>query len=110
MGQVIKIDEARIKGHLGEIVRGTVEYALNAMLDAEVDQLYWAGRRAAELRMIGCFFNPPFKPRSSIINLYRFVPDQHYIAQSVLTFKMRPLCCFRISDLRTRVVWVTNAK
>lgn len=44
MGQVIRIDEARIKDHLGEMVRGTVEEALNAMLDAEADQLCGAGR------------------------------------------------------------------
>jgi transposase-like protein len=44
MGQVIQIDEARIRDHLGEIVRGTVEEALNAMLDAEADQLCGAGR------------------------------------------------------------------
>ena len=44
MGQVIKIDEARIKDHLGEMVRGTVEEALNAMLDAEADRLCGAGR------------------------------------------------------------------
>ncbi len=30
MGQVIQIDEARIRDHLGEMVRGTVEEALNA--------------------------------------------------------------------------------
>jgi hypothetical protein len=35
MGQVIQIDEARIRDHLGEMVRGTVEETLNAMLDAE---------------------------------------------------------------------------
>src|SRR3954452_19184157 len=35
MGQVIQIDEARIRDHLGELVRGTVEETLNAMLDAE---------------------------------------------------------------------------
>ncbi len=35
MGQVIQIDEARIRDRLGEMVRGTVEEALNAMLDAE---------------------------------------------------------------------------
>src|SRR6188508_1299641 len=34
MGQVIQIDEARIRDHLGEMVRGTVEETLNAMLDA----------------------------------------------------------------------------
>jgi len=44
MGQVIQIDEARIKDHLGEMVRGTVEETLNAMLDAEADQLCGAGR------------------------------------------------------------------
>jgi putative transposase len=32
MGQVIQIDEARIRDHLGEMVRGTVEETLNAML------------------------------------------------------------------------------
>lgn len=44
MGQVIKIDEARIKDHLGELVRGTVEEALNALLDAEADRLCGAAR------------------------------------------------------------------
>ena len=44
MGQVIQIDESRIRDHLGEMVRGTVEEALNAMLDAEADRLCGAGR------------------------------------------------------------------
>jgi hypothetical protein len=44
MGQVIQIDETRIRNHLGEMVRGTVEEVLNAMLDAEADQLCGAGR------------------------------------------------------------------
>ena len=44
MGQVIQIDEAQIRDHLGEMVRGTVEETLNAMLDAEADQLCGAGR------------------------------------------------------------------
>ena len=44
MGQVIKIDEAWIRDHLGEMVRGTVEETLNAMLDAEADELCGAGR------------------------------------------------------------------
>ena len=38
MGQVIQIDEARI---LGEMVRGTVEETLNAMLDAEGRPALW---------------------------------------------------------------------
>jgi transposase-like protein len=44
MGEVIRIDEGRIRAHLGEMVRGTVEEALNAMLDAEADRLCGAGR------------------------------------------------------------------
>jgi putative transposase len=44
MGQVIQIDEARIKDHLGEMVRGTVEEALNGLLDAEADRLCGAAR------------------------------------------------------------------
>jgi hypothetical protein len=44
MGQVIQIDEARIRDHLGEMVGGTVEETLNAMLDAEADQQCGAGR------------------------------------------------------------------
>ncbi len=44
MGQVIQIDEARIKDHLGDMVRGTVEETLNAILDAEADRLCGASR------------------------------------------------------------------
>jgi putative transposase len=44
MGQVIQIDEGRIRDHLGEMVRGTVEETLNALLDAEADRLCGAGR------------------------------------------------------------------
>jgi putative transposase len=44
MGQVIQIDEARIRDHLGEMVRGTVEETLNALVDAEADRLCGAGR------------------------------------------------------------------
>lgn len=44
MGQVIQIDEARIRDHLGEMVRGTVEEALSAMQGAEADQLCGASR------------------------------------------------------------------
>jgi transposase-like protein len=54
MGQVIQIDEARIRDHLGEMVRGTVEEALNAMLDAEADRLCGASRyERSEVRVPG---------------------------------------------------------
>ena len=44
MGQVIQIDEARIRDYLGAMVRGTVEETLNALLEAEADRLCGAGR------------------------------------------------------------------
>ena len=39
LGPVLKIDEGRIREHLDEVVRSTVEETLNALLDAEADHL-----------------------------------------------------------------------
>ena len=39
LGKVIEIDEARIKDHVTEVVRGSVGNTLNALLDAEADRL-----------------------------------------------------------------------
>ena len=44
MGKAVHIDEARIKDHLGEMVRDAVEVTLNTMLDAEADRLCGAAR------------------------------------------------------------------
>ena len=44
LSNVIRIDDSEIRGHLTEIVRGTVEETLNAMLDAEADELCNAQR------------------------------------------------------------------
>ena len=44
LSKVIRIDESEMRGHLTEIVRGTVEETLNAMLDAEADELCQAQR------------------------------------------------------------------
>ena len=44
LGKVIRIDEAQIQDHLGEMVRSTVEDTLNEMLDAEADRLCNAKR------------------------------------------------------------------
>lgn len=37
--RVVHIDEGKIRGHLDEMVRGTVEQTLNDLLDAEADRL-----------------------------------------------------------------------
>jgi len=47
---IIKVDEQQIKDHLGELVRESVEETLNAMMEAEAEQLCGARRyeRTAE--------------------------------------------------------------
>jgi transposase-like protein len=44
LSKVIRIDESEIRGHLDKLVRGTVEETLNAMLDAEADEMCNAQR------------------------------------------------------------------
>ena len=44
MGEMIQIDRELVQKHLSEVVRSTVEQTLNAMLDAEADQLCGARR------------------------------------------------------------------
>ena len=43
-GKIIQIDEGLVKRHLSEIVRGSVEETLNAMLQKEADELCQARR------------------------------------------------------------------
>jgi putative transposase len=49
-GKIIQIDEGQVQRHLSELVRGSVEETLNAMLQAEADELCKARRyeRTAE--------------------------------------------------------------
>jgi transposase-like protein len=54
LNKVIKIDEAQIRNHLGEMVRTTVEETLNDMLDAEADQLCGAGRYERTEARVDC--------------------------------------------------------
>ncbi len=44
LGNVISIEDERIRNHLDRVVRGTVEDTLNALLDAEADRLCNAQR------------------------------------------------------------------
>ena len=43
-GKIIQINEARVRDHLAEMVRGSVEDTLNAMLQKEADELCQARR------------------------------------------------------------------
>ena len=44
LGKVIRIDESEIRGHLDKLVRNSVEETLNALLDAEADEMCRAQR------------------------------------------------------------------
>ena len=57
MSNIIQVNEEKIKGELGELVRKTVEEMLNEMLDAEADEITAnIGPRAHVART----FSPPF--------------------------------------------------
>jgi putative transposase len=43
-GRIVRIDEGQIRSHLDEVVRGTVEETLSALLEAKADGLCKAGR------------------------------------------------------------------
>ncbi len=43
-GKIIEINEEKIKDHLGQFVKNTIEETLNSMLDAEADELCNAQR------------------------------------------------------------------
>lgn len=38
-GKMLKVDEAQVRSHVGEVVRQSVEETLNGRLEAEADQL-----------------------------------------------------------------------
>ena len=44
LSKLILIDESEMRGHLDEMVRGTVEETLNGLLEAEADELCRAQR------------------------------------------------------------------
>jgi transposase-like protein len=43
-GKIVRVDEAEVTRHLGKVIRGAVEETLNAMLEAEADELCKARR------------------------------------------------------------------
>jgi hypothetical protein len=47
LGNVVTIDDERIKNHLDRVVRGSVEETLNALLDAEADRGHRTGPTSA---------------------------------------------------------------
>jgi len=64
LGDVIAINEALIKDHLNKVVVTTVEETLNALLDAEADQL--CGAKRSSIRRIGSTPGPAITNASCI--------------------------------------------
>ena len=56
LSRVIRIDEGEIRGHLDGLVRGTVEEALNRLLEAEADEMCQA--RVMSVRRSGLIRGP----------------------------------------------------
>ena len=52
MEQAFQVDEAKIRGHVDQVVRRSVEETLNAMLDAEADALCNAKRYEHSLERV----------------------------------------------------------
>src|SRR6476469_3769257 len=94
MGQVIQIDEARIRDHLGELVRGTVEETLNAMLDAEADQLCGAGRYVRRHTF-----------ETAIIDRYR--RRESSVEEALIEMYLAGISVRRVEDI-TEALWGTR--
>ena len=47
----LRVDEGKLKGHVNEVVRSSVEATLNGLLEAEADRC--VGRSAMSVRRIG---------------------------------------------------------
>lgn len=125
MGQVIKIDEARIQDHLGQVVRSTVEETLNGLLDAEADRLCGAARyersgkrvdtraghyerhlhtRAGEVRLkVPKLRKLPFE--TAIIERYR--RREASVEESLMEMYLAGVSVRRIEDI-TEALWGTR--
>jgi putative transposase len=71
LGNVITIDEERIKSHLDRVVRGSVEETLNTLLDVEADRLYAQRyeRREARRDNRAVTTNGRGRPRPAMVKL-----------------------------------------
>src|ERR1700723_3865829 len=125
LGPVVQIDEGRIQAHLDEVVRSTVEEALNALLDAEADRLVGArkyerseGRKdtragsydrqlhtkAGEVTLTGPKLrNLPFE--TAIIERYR--GRESSVEEALIEMYLAGVSVRRVEDI-TQALWGTR--
>jgi putative transposase len=121
MGQVIQIDEARIRDHLGEMVRGTVE----EMLDAEANQLCGAGRyERSETRQVtrAGSYERTLQPSAGEVSLKvpklrrqtfetaiieRYRPRESSVEEALIEMYLAGISVRRVEDI-TEALWGTR--
>ena len=59
----LRVDEEKLKGHVAEVVRSSVEETLNGLLDAEADAIW--GRSSTNARPSGLTRGPDITSASS---------------------------------------------
>ena len=123
---IIKIDAAEVGGHIKEIVRGSVEETLNALLDAEADELCGAAKyersserkstragsysrnlqtQAGEVKLkVPKLRNVPFE--TSIIERYR--RRESSVEEALVEMYLAGVSVRRVEDI-TEALWGTRA-
>jgi len=123
--EIIRFDKTALKEHFGEFVRGTVEETLNALLDAEADELCGAARyernaertgyragsyrrklhtRAGELDLkVPKLRNAPFE--TQIIERYR--RRESGVEEALVEMYLAGVSVRRVEDI-TQALWGTR--
>jgi transposase-like protein len=125
LNNVIKIDEFQIKQHLGELVRSAVEDTLNAMLDAQADQLCNASRYEHSESRIDTragFYSRKFQTKAGQVNLNmpklrktvfetaiieRYKRRESSIEEALIEMYLAGVSTRRIEDI-TEALWGTK--
>lgn len=126
LGTVVQIDEGKIQAHLDQVVRATVEEMLNALLDAEADQLCGARKyertearqdtrvgsyegqlhtRAGEVKLkVPKLRSLPFE--TAIIERYR--RRESSVEEALIEMYVAGVSVRRVEDI-TQALWGTRA-
>src|SRR4030088_2758155 len=98
LSNVIRIDDDRVREHLGHIVRGTVEETLNAMLEAEADRLCNAERYEVPKLRQQTF-------ETAIIERYR--RRESSVEEALIEMYLAGVSVRRVEDI-TEALWGTR--
>ena len=108
---MLRVDEERVRGHVDEVVRSSVEETLNGLLDAEADRLCGAGRyerklqtKAGEVKLkVPRLRSLPFE--SQIIERYR--RRESSVEEALMEMYLAGVSVRRVEDI-TEALWGTR--